>query len=224
MSVFLLCERALSLIRAKRLDPALTAMVEALNYQGLINANAQEEAVTCVRHFAPVRDSLFALYPWVFARRSAALSAGGAVAGWRYAYALPNDCVKVHTVIQGRGTAPEYERLGSTIATDASGVTVRYTAVITDANAWAAEFRDCFAARLAHEIAFAAIGQVEAASGALQLFQFLLSEAYRTGAIDGGASMDNGVASAAGKQGTGHETGHSGDRYPPFQSTFQSTR
>ena len=76
MSVFMLCERAVGLIKGKRLilGSGERSMLDALNYEGLTGANAQQEAVACARHFASVRDGLFGTYPWIFARRSVALS------------------------------------------------------------------------------------------------------------------------------------------------------
>jgi hypothetical protein len=101
MSVFMLCERAVGLVRGNRLDlsAAEKAILEVLNYDGLVAANAQDEAVVCAKHFPSVRDGLFHTYPWVFARKIANLSPAGSVPGWRYAYSLPGDCVKLHEIV-----------------------------------------------------------------------------------------------------------------------------
>ena len=89
MPVFMICERALGLIRGKRLEltGAEKNRLEALDYEGLLGASVQEEAVSCVRHFAGVRDRLLSLYPWVFARKTAAPAqlAGTPPPGWQAA-------------------------------------------------------------------------------------------------------------------------------------------
>ena len=99
MSVFMLCERSVALVRGNRLDLSTSEknLLENLNYDGLVSANVQDEAVSCARHFESVRDGLFSTYPWVFARRNTPLTAsGGSMAGWRVVYSLPSDCVKLH--------------------------------------------------------------------------------------------------------------------------------
>ena len=86
MSVFILCEQAVGLVRGKRLILSSTekSYLEALNYEGLTAEHSQDEAVVCALHFARVRDRLLQIYPWVFARKSATVSAGGS---------LPSDCM-----------------------------------------------------------------------------------------------------------------------------------
>jgi hypothetical protein len=194
MSVFMLCERTLGLLRGNRLDlsSSARAMLESLNYEGLTASQAQEEAVTCARHFAGVRDSLFHTYPWVFARRTADLSSATAFRGWRYAYNLPADCLKLHQIVQNHKATPRYEQIGNIVGCDRKNVSVRYTAPVSDTAQWVPLFQDAFCARLAGEIRISVLGESEGLGGQLfQLFQFAISEGYRTGIIDSGLSLDN---------------------------------
>jgi hypothetical protein len=196
MSVFMLCERALGLVRGSRLSDLETSqrtMLEALNYEGLANSHAQEEAVTCVRHFAAVRDGLFHTYPWVFARKATLLtSAATPLYGWIYAYNLPTDCVKLLQLVLPHRTTPKYEQIGSVVACDYSSVSARYTARITDTDQWPMLYQDAFCVKLAGEISFAVRG-VDGApiQWLIQQFQTTISEGYRTGIIDPGLSIDN---------------------------------
>jgi hypothetical protein len=193
MSVFGLCERAIGLIRGKRLilSPAELTDLEALNYTALIAAHAQEEAVTCVRHFASVRDGLFHTYPWVFARRNANLGAGGAsLRGWRYTYQLPGDCVKLHQLVLSYGTTPEYELVGNTVGCNYASVSARYSALIEDTSQWPMLFQNAFCAGLASEMFFAVTG-AQGAETVFSNFQFWISEGYRVGIIDSGLRRDN---------------------------------
>ena len=59
-----LCEQAVGLLRGKRLilngDELL--LLNDLNYEGLANIHAQDEAVVCAMHFERVRDRLLQIY------------------------------------------------------------------------------------------------------------------------------------------------------------------
>jgi hypothetical protein len=199
MSVFMLCERAVGLVRGNRLmlNGSQLSMLENLDYTGLAASNAQDEAVSCCRHFKSVRDGLFHTYPWVFARRNAQLSlAGGSMAGWRFVYSLPADCVKLHELVQPHGTTPKYEQTGNLVGTDAKNVSAKYSAVITETDDWPMLFQDAFCGRLAQEISLSVSGEPAMSSQAFQLFQFAISEGYRTGIIDPGIKTDNNMINA----------------------------
>ena len=197
--VFMLCERAIGLVRGNRLDlnSSERAMLEALNYEGLAAANAQDEAVSCVRHFAGVRDGLFETYPWVFARKNAVLSnAPGSMAGWRFVYALPADCLKLHTLVQPRGTTPQYEQAGDLVGCNAAQASAKYTAMVTDMNKWPMLFQDALCARLAYEMVLSVSGDPNMASQPFQMYQYSISEGYRTGIIDPGMKLDSNLSAA----------------------------
>jgi hypothetical protein len=176
MSVFMMCERALGLINASDLrdldsEGGHKAMLEKLDYDGLVNDHAQKEAVVCARHFAGVRDGLLISHPWVFARKSAAPAqlGGTAPAGWKASYSLPADCLKALAVTraegESRGAAPpesefmwrrslfrHYEVIGRVLAANVSPLFLTYTAKVTDTNLWDGAFADAFCALLAVEI------------------------------------------------------------------------
>jgi hypothetical protein len=165
MSVFMLCERALSLIRGKRLEltGADRSRLEALDYDGLVSGGAQEEAISCVRYFAGVRDELLSLYPWVFARKSAAPAQLGVnpLPGWEYAFSLPADCLKVLAVTWNgrRSLFRYYEIVGRTMGANVSPLHIMYTARITDTNLWDGAFSDAFCALLAGEMGASVMGE-----------------------------------------------------------------
>ena len=203
MSVFRLCERAIGLIRGKRLElsGSEAAMLEALNYEGLIAVHAQDEAVTCARHFAYVRDKLLQLYPWVFARKTAALAQlSAALPGWRFAYALPADCLKLLALVEAckensqlhqyhrhhrhKGLIlTHWEQIGRTVCCNHRQVHARYTAQVTDTNQWDAAFTDVFCSSLAAEGIASVTGEVNAIQLMEQRAQLGIQEAYRIGAI-----------------------------------------
>jgi hypothetical protein len=171
MSVFMLCERALGLIRGKRLDLAAADKnrLEALDYDGLVSARAQEEAVSCARHFAGVRDRLLSSQPWVFARKSAAPAqlAGSPPAGWKVSYSLPADCLKVLAVTTTDGRRSlfrHYEIIGRILAANVAPITITYTARIADTNLWDGLFADAFCSLLAGEMGAEVLGEPQLVS------------------------------------------------------------
>jgi hypothetical protein len=200
VSVLTLCERTLGLLDAsdlRDLESDIVTLLENLNHKGLLAAYAPREAVACARHFASVRDGLFMTYPWVFARRNSALSlTGGNMPGWRFVYSLPSECVKLHAIVLPHGTSPAYEQAGTVVGCNARNVGARYSVVVEDTDDWPMLFQDAFCGRLAHEISLAVKGVPELGAQAFQLFQFAISEGYRTGAIDPGARLDNRFSNA----------------------------
>jgi len=177
MNVFMLCERAVGLVRGKRLilSSSEKANLEALNYEALTAAHVQDEAVVCALHFESVRDSLLQLYPWTFARKNeipAQLSPLNNESGWRYAYLLPEDLLKILAVIAKDKRvsyynadfrdlsevpdiieAMEYNVTGEYLYANRSPVRLLYQAKITDINKWDAAFQDVFVIKLAEAIA-----------------------------------------------------------------------
>ena len=200
MSVFTLCERAIGLVRGKRLglSTADAAALENLNYSSLISSGAQEEAVTCCRHFAAVRDSLLHAYPWVFALKVAALStltAASASMGWKYGRNLPTGCLRPLRIMLAHKTTLDYEQVGNVIYCDRSDGTLRYTSSVTGTDSWPPLFQDAFCARLALEIAVAVTGTGEFGESLMGQYNLAIAEAYRQKIIDTDISMDNyGVA------------------------------
>lgn len=174
MSVFILCEQAVGLVRGKRLILSSTekSYLEALNYEGLTAEHSQDEAVVCALHFARVRDRLLQIYPWVFARKLATVSAGGS---------LPSDCMNVLCVLVD-GVPVEYEITAGRLNTTASAE-VHYTAKITDTEQWSAIFRDVFVYSLAIEICSAVTGKPEYVQLLEQKAQELITRAIQNGAI-----------------------------------------
>jgi len=184
MSVFLLCERAIGFVRGKRLTLSANekSMLEALDYDGLANAHAQDEAVTCARHFEFVRDRLLQLWPWTFARNTASLTSTGTEAGWSKAYSLPGDCLSVLAVLSN-GEPVEWEEAAGKLLCNAASVSIRYTAKVTNTNKWAPAFEDAFCAALASEIAAAVMGDPNAIQLMEQRAQLSIQRAWQIGAI-----------------------------------------
>jgi hypothetical protein len=168
--------------------------LESLNYASLIASGAQEEAVTCCRHFAAVRDGLFHAYPWVFAMKAVSLTSLTVALiskGWKYAYNLPGDCLKPLRIMLAKKTTLPYEQVGKIILCDRNDGTLRYTSSVTATDSWPPLFQDAFCARLAGEIAVAVTGTGEFAESLIGQYNLAVAEAHRQKLIDADISMDN---------------------------------
>jgi hypothetical protein len=186
-SVFMLCERAIGLVRGRRLDGVNQGMLEALDYQGLTASNAQEEACTCIRHFAAVRDSLLHAYPWTFARKSGDLAQlTTPIKGWRYSHALPVDCARLLQLVWKHRTVAKWEEVGNVVGCEYRPVSARYTSKMDTPSTWVPLFCDAFVSRLAAEICVAVNGEFRVTPSLEESFQMTIREAYRVGIIDRG--------------------------------------
>lgn len=178
-------------------------LLEALNYEGLASAHAQDESVVCAMNFARVRDSLLQSYPWIFARKTdspAQLSQG--VPGWRYSFALPSECLKVLAVLaqdnrvnyyDGREediSEPheftelvEWEEADGRLFTNRTPVHIRYTAKVTDTDSWGAMFADAFVVKLAEAVSPATGASAELIQVLAKSFEQTIQTAIANGAI-----------------------------------------
>lgn len=192
MSVFDICERTLGLVKGRTLEDLTAAqrsMLEALNYEGLQGSNAQEEAVTCVRHFAVVRDRLLSAWPWTFtrARVSNMVTSTAVIGGWRYNYSIPDDCLRVLACTRQGNIMPviadKWEILNNRLVSHYPITEMFYTARPTSDRAWVPIFTDAFCYALAAQIAGAVTGSFDAAEMFEQGCRLRVEEAYRQGHI-----------------------------------------
>ena len=94
------------------------------------------------------------LHPWSFALKHAALARGteSPVPGWRYAWPLPADCLRVvNAAADGGERHVRYALSGDALQTDSGAVTVSY--ISSEAAAFPDAFADVLAWRVALEIA-----------------------------------------------------------------------
>ena len=211
MSVFTLCEQAIGLVRGKRLilTSAEKTLLEALNYESLASAHAQDEAVVCALHFARVRDSLLQSFPWVFARKTetpAALAEG--VPGWRYSFTLPSECLKVLAVLAEDNRMSfyeaqetdlseppemaeliEWEEADGKLYANRNPVHIRYTGKVASVDDWAPLFTEAFVIKLAEAISPA----VGASADLVQVLEKDFEQTIQTATVNGVIKADTGL-------------------------------
>lgn len=170
-----LCDQAIALLRGKRLilTPAELPELNELDYVGLAELHAQEEAVVCAMHFERVLDRLQEMYPWVFCRK-------------QYQYGdirgkLPDDFLTMLCVMENEQPI-EYEiKDGKLKPYNADKII--YTAKVKDVSQWPPIFCDVFVYALAIEICPAVTGKAEYVQVLEQKAQELIHRAQQIGAI-----------------------------------------
>lgn len=163
-------------------------MLESLDYEGLANAHAQDEAVVCAMNFARVRDRLQQMYPWIFCRNGTIVNGTTdtvfpsgllTMLGVFYknepveyemtATGLRFGTINANSVVFGGNATPELE--------------IRYTRKVEDVSKWSPIFCDVFVYSLAIEICTAVTGKPEYVQLLEQKAQELIHRAHQIGAI-----------------------------------------
>ena len=185
-----LYNRAIGLARGTRTqkETSAGATEQGTDTAGFVNDRMTAEYQACVRASGRVRDRLLGLYAWKFARRRAVLTAAtSTICGWKYAYELPEDCIKilsVHTHSEPfDGEPTDYEESGSVIYSNEVTPEVRYTARADDMSCWPGVFADVYCYSLAEEVALASTGNAETVQMLEAKVQALIRDAQRLGEI-----------------------------------------
>ncbi len=129
--------------------------------------DTQNQAVIIKENYADSRDFVLAAHDWPFAikRFSLAKLVNAPTFGFANAFQLPNDVLRVITMneesneTRGEGveagfTSNNWQVEGKTIVTDEGTANIRCVARITNTDLFSFGFVQCFAARLAADIAF----------------------------------------------------------------------
>ena len=114
---------------------------------------ATAEAKVCAQLYEPTLESLLSAYPWRFALGKVELArlVSSPSADYKYAYQLPNDCVRVLSA--GYGTKShgiQYKMVHNTLQTNAERVMISYIAR-PEEDAFPPFFSNALIARLAAE-------------------------------------------------------------------------
>lgn len=167
-----ICNRALDLLGAQRIN--------ALDENNVPSR-------LCARNYGPSRDAVLRDYPWNEATARAVLAADATPPAWgfRYAYTLPGDCLRVITIdgeLRGSGS---WRVEGGKIVTDmAAPLRVRYIRRLTDPGLIGPLLADAIAARLAASIAFAVTNNASQAGQMQSLAEQAIRRARHIDAIE----------------------------------------
>lgn len=140
-----------------------------------------------------VAEQFLRAYPWDFATVHATLSRSGSPEhGYLYAYALPDDCLRVIDVRPAedlRSPRARFSVAGENLYCNASPCNIRYVHRATDPNLWPPDFADAVATRLAAEIAPLSAQSFGLGASLLQMAQLALQLAQAADAAQRGERL-----------------------------------
>lgn len=143
------------------------------------------------RNFDITRNSILELADWDFARRRASLAANATAPafGFKYAYGLPSDCVRLLPVtLDGslKGRAVPYEKEGTDVLCDLKApLKIRYIAEVENYTLWPATAIDLFSTRLAMKMAHWITGKTSYYDIAAKAHKDALNTALLSNAVQG---------------------------------------
>lgn len=140
----------------------------------------------CNAFYEPMRDAVLRAYPWNFAitRQVLAQLVTTPAYGFSFEYQLPTDpyCLRVLNV-DDTGLAFKIE--GRKLLTDASSVSIKYIARITDEAQFDVLFIDALSVRLASRLAYPVTGSASLTDVFFAKYKDVLSEARSIDAQEG---------------------------------------
>lgn len=128
---------------------------------------------SCKAKWEICRRTLLRMHPWNFATvRSSSLARSTTIPGFEYTYqyALPPDCLRVRKV----DITEQYKVEGRYIITSAEEVFITYIKDETDTNVWDPAFTDAMTAKLAYELAYIFVREINATDYYQNLFNHKL--------------------------------------------------
>lgn len=160
---------------------ALSHLGDVATVSSIEPPEGSAQAEHCAIFYPQARDTLLEMHAWTFATRRVP----GAVLAtpswsWRYAYAVPNDCLKVLSVIPYYADmfleSEDYQVEGAAdgtriLLTDLEGASVRYIHRLTDPSKFSPLFVDALAWLLASHLAGPIIKGDTGAAAASRCFQ-----------------------------------------------------
>lgn len=147
------------------------------------------EARACLLHYAETRDEILRHHRWNFAIKRVTLTQLPVepLFGWRFAYQLPTDCMRVlelNGIDPGRRIRP-WEIEEHTLLANDEQADIRYISRVTDANQFDPLFVEAFALKLASKIARPLTGSGPLAGEMLTEYEKLTgNRARRTDAFE----------------------------------------
>lgn len=144
-----------------------------------------KEARLLKTFFAPIRDFVLRDVDWNFARKRQvlALLTGTPPTNWTYAYAMPDDCLNIQSLVIRGTRVPAskdripYEVQGRSILTDQDNAELIYTYRCTDMSLWDPQAVSALAWALVPEIAMGLVIKTDAAQAGQRAYNQVLSDA-----------------------------------------------
>jgi len=143
-----------------------------------------KNARLCNSRFTQVRDGVFRSHPWNCLQKRIELAQDTTAPAWgfKYAYTLPADCLRLLRILDYDSN---YKVEGRKILSNTSSMKILYIGRITDPNEYDELLRETLSAALGADIAFAVTSNNQTASNMYNLFQDKLRDARFVDSTEG---------------------------------------
>ena len=153
-----------------------------------------KNARLCNSRFTQVRDGVFRSHPWNCLQKRIELAQDTTTPAWgfKYAYTLPADCLRLLRILDYDSN---YKVEGRKILSNTSSMKILYIGRITDPNEYDELLRETLSSSLAADIAFAVTSNNTTATNMYNLFQDKLKDARFVDSTEGqNVEQDLGMA------------------------------
>tara|TARA_B100001093_G_scaffold1370_1_gene1375 strand:- start:44 stop:625 length:582 start_codon:yes stop_codon:yes gene_type:complete len=143
-----------------------------------------KNARLCNSRYTQVRDGVFRSHPWNCLQKRIELAADttGPAWGFKNAYTLPSDCLRLLRILDYDSN---YKVEGRKILSNTSSMKILYIARITDPNEYDELLRETLSAALGADIAFGITSNNQTSQNMYQLFQEKLRDARFVDSTEG---------------------------------------
>ena len=143
-----------------------------------------KNARLCNSRFTQVRDGVFRSHPWNCLQKRIELAQDTTAPAWgfKYAYTLPADCLRLLRILDYDSN---YKVEGRKILSNTSSMKILYIGRITDPNEYDELLRETLSAALGADIAFAVTSNNQTATNMYNLFQDKLKDARFVDSTEG---------------------------------------
>lgn len=173
-SVIEICNSALNQLGAS----AITSLTENSKNGRLCNAR-----------YNTVRDAVFRSHPWNCLTKRVTLAADSSTPDWgfKYAFTLPSDCIRVLGI---NAYDSNHKIEGRKVLINESALKIIYISRVTDPNEMDVLLRETISAALAADMGFSITANLQTAKLFNEKYVLKLSEARHTDASEGGYNTD----------------------------------
>jgi hypothetical protein len=153
-----------------------------------------KNARLCNSRFTQVRDGVFRSHPWNCLQKRIELAQDTTAPAWgfKYAYTLPADCLRLLRILDYDSN---YKVEGRKILSNTETMKILYVSRVTDPNEYDESLRETLSSALSADIAFAVTSNNTTATNMYNLFQDKLKDARFVDSTEGqNVEQDLGMA------------------------------
>ena len=143
-----------------------------------------KNARLCNSRYTQVRDALFRTHPWNCLQKRIQIAADttAPVWGFKYAYTLPADCLRLLKILDYDSN---YKVEGRKVLSNTETMKILYVSRVTDPNEYDELLRETLSASLGADIAFGVTSNNQTSQNMYQLFQDKLKDARFVDSTEG---------------------------------------